>query len=163
MIDDWPAFGVRVRTLGGTTVVEIWGELDLYAASRISVRIDTLVPAEVSDLVLDLRPVTFMDCAGLSLLCRLRNRALARGSRLRLVMDSPRLLRLLRMVRLEGVFEILPDLRPVEAAWAARPPAGPDRAAADRPGAGAAAAGVPDLVPDAPAEMPGEMTEEAIG
>jgi anti-sigma B factor antagonist len=113
MLDDRPAFGVRVRALGGVTVAEVAGELDIFAAARISARLDSLAQARCPDLVLDLRPVTFLDCAGLSLLCRLRNRVLARDGRLRLVIDDPRFLRLLRMVRLDDAFEVLDDLAPV--------------------------------------------------
>ncbi|WP_448332740.1 STAS domain-containing protein [Streptomyces sp. DSM 41534] len=112
MFDDRPAFGVRVHALGGVTVAEIAGELDIFAAGRIVARLDSLVQARCPDLMLDLRPVTFLDCAGLSLLCRLRNRVLERDGRLRLVIDDPRFVRLLRMVRLEDAFEVLEDLTP---------------------------------------------------
>ncbi|MEU9962850.1 MULTISPECIES: STAS domain-containing protein [Streptomyces] len=112
MFDDRPAFGVRVHALGGVTVAEIAGELDIFAAGRIVARLDSLVQARCPDLILDLRPVTFLDCAGLSLLCRLRNRVLERDGRLRLVIDDPRFVRLLRMVRLEDAFEVLEDLTP---------------------------------------------------
>lgn len=113
MFDDRPAFGVRIRVLGGLTVAELSGELDIFAAARISARLESLVHVERPDLLLDLRPVTFLDCAGLSLLCRLRNRVLDRDGRLRLVIGNPRLLRVLRMVRLADAFEILDDLAPV--------------------------------------------------
>ncbi|AJZ82713.1 STAS domain-containing protein [Streptomyces antimycoticus] len=112
MFDDRPAFGVRVHALGGVTVAEIAGELDIFAAGRIVARFDSLIQARCPDLVLDLRPVTFLDCAGLSLLCRLRNRVLERDGRLRLVIDEPRFVRLLHMVRLDDAFEVLEDLTP---------------------------------------------------
>ncbi|GAA2353229.1 STAS domain-containing protein [Streptomyces cuspidosporus] len=110
MLDDRPAFGVRVRVLGGVTVAEITGELDILAAARISARLDSLARPARPNLVLDLRMVTFLDCSGVSLLCRLRNRVLERGGRLRLVIVDPRFLRLLRMVRLEDAFEVVDDL-----------------------------------------------------
>ncbi|GAA2347234.1 STAS domain-containing protein [Streptomyces violaceusniger] len=112
MFDDRPAFGVRVHALGGVTVAEIAGELDICAVGRIVARLDSLVQVRCPDLILDLRPVTFLDCAGLSLLCRLRNRVLERDGRLRLVISDPRFLRLLRMVRLDDAFEVLEDLTP---------------------------------------------------
>lgn len=110
MFDDRPAFGVRVRVLGGVTVAEISGELDIFAAARITARLDSLAREARPNLVLDLRMVTFLDCAGVSLLCRLRNRALEHGGRLRLVIVDPRFTRLLRMVRLEDAFEVVDDL-----------------------------------------------------
>ncbi|QKV92620.1 STAS domain-containing protein [Streptomyces sp. NA02950] len=119
MFDDRPAFGVRVRVLGGVTVAEVAGELDIFAAGRIAARLESLAQVRCPDLVLDLRPVTFLDCAGLSLMCRLRNRVLEREGRLRLVIDDPRFLRLLRMVRLDDAFEVLEDLTPAVAGAAA--------------------------------------------
>lgn len=98
------------RLVGDTTVMEVRGEIDILTAMPLSARLDTLTAGPCPDLVLDLRPVTFIDGSGLRLLCRARNRVLARQGRLRLVADSDRLLRILRIALLGGVFEILPDL-----------------------------------------------------
>ncbi|MFF4359935.1 STAS domain-containing protein [Streptomyces sp. NPDC001604] len=98
------------RVIGGTTVVEMRGEIDMLTATPLSARLDTLTAGPRPHLVLDLRPVTFIDGSGLRLLCRARNRVLARQGRLRLVADSGRLLRILRPALLADVFEILPDL-----------------------------------------------------
>ncbi|GAA3771975.1 STAS domain-containing protein [Streptomyces coacervatus] len=98
------------RVVGGSTVVEVRGEIDILTATPLSARLDTLTGGPCPDLVLDLRPVTFLDVSGLRLLCRARNRVLARQGRLRLVADSGRLLHVLQAALLGGVFEILPDL-----------------------------------------------------
>ena len=98
------------RVIWGTTVVEMRGEIDLLTATPLLARLDTLTAGPRPHLVLDLRPVTFIDGSGLRLLCRARNRVLARQGRLRLVADSGRLLRILRAALLADVFEILPDL-----------------------------------------------------
>lgn len=100
------------RSVGGTTVVALRGEIDLCTGPPLSARLDTLTAAPFPDLVLDLRQVSFIDCSGLRTLCRARNRVRARGGRLRLVTESPRLLRVLRHTDLGGVFEVLP--RPPE-------------------------------------------------
>jgi anti-sigma B factor antagonist len=98
------------RVVGGTTVVEVRGEIDVFTATPLSARLDSLTAGRRSDVVLDLRPVIFMDCSGLRLLCRTRNRVLARQGRLRLVTGNGCLLRMLRAARLADVFEIHPDL-----------------------------------------------------
>ncbi|MEU6525780.1 STAS domain-containing protein [Streptomyces sp. NPDC046924] len=98
------------RTVAGTTVVTPSGELDLRTAPVLSRRLDALTDRALPDLVLDLRAVSFIDCSGLRVLCRTRNRVLARGGRLRLITDRPSFLRLLRHARLTGVFELLPLL-----------------------------------------------------
>ncbi|MDF3146798.1 MULTISPECIES: STAS domain-containing protein [unclassified Streptomyces] len=103
---------LSVRAVAGTTLVELRGEIDLFAASHLAAHLDALP----SDLVLDLRGVSFVDCSGLGVLCRTRNRILARQGRLRLVTDSARFLRVLRIAGLAGVFEIHPGLpTPLEA------------------------------------------------
>ncbi|MFJ9535851.1 STAS domain-containing protein [Streptomyces sp. NPDC101225] len=98
------------RVVGGTTVVEVHGEIDLCTAAPLSARLDTLTAGGRPDVVLDLRPVIFIDCSGLRMLCRTRNRVLARRGRLRLVAGGGCFPRILRAARLADVFEIHPDL-----------------------------------------------------
>ncbi|KUL77978.1 anti-anti-sigma factor [Streptomyces sp. NRRL WC-3605] len=101
------------------------GEIDLSTATSLMMRLDALTSAPSPDLVLDLRGVTFIDCAGLGVLCRVRNRVRAREGRLRLVSESARFRRMLRLADLGGAFEVasrLPDVmsRPVDTAAGAR-------------------------------------------
>ncbi|MGV9422724.1 STAS domain-containing protein [Streptomyces sp. NPDC003656] len=92
------------------TVVALRGEIDLLTAPEWAARLDTLTAREHPDLVLDLRPVEFIDCTGLGVLCRTRNRTRDRRGRLRLVADSEEFLRLLRTTGLGGAFEVQPGL-----------------------------------------------------
>ncbi|WP_194236204.1 STAS domain-containing protein [Streptomyces acidicola] len=96
----------RERTVGGTTVVELHGEIDILTAPAVTARLDSLTARPHPDLVLDLRPVTFIDCTGVGLLCRTRNRTVARDGRLRLVTDSACFRRILHGTLLSGVFEV---------------------------------------------------------
>ncbi|MFF7452446.1 MULTISPECIES: anti-sigma factor antagonist [unclassified Streptomyces] len=89
------------------------GEIDLVTAIPLASRLDVLSSDPHPDLVLDLRGVSFIDCAGLGVLCRTRNRVGARCGRLRLVSESSGFLRVLRAAGLGGVFEVhalLPSL-----------------------------------------------------
>ncbi|MFI1760690.1 STAS domain-containing protein [Streptomyces sp. NPDC020800] len=95
---------------GGPTVVALQGDVDLLVAQTLVARLDALTARPRHDLVLDLRQVGFIDCTGLGILCRARNRSLARQGRLRLVTDSADLLRLLRATGLADVFEVQPRL-----------------------------------------------------
>lgn len=94
------------RVIAGTTVVALRGEIDLLSAQPLSARLDLLTAGPRPDLVLDLRSVSFIDCAGLGVLCRARNRTTARGGRLRFVTGDTGFLRILRHAQLGGVFEI---------------------------------------------------------
>ncbi|MFI8994958.1 STAS domain-containing protein [Streptomyces sp. NPDC053542] len=58
-------------------------------------------------MVVDLRHVTFMDCSGLDLLCRLRDEVTARGGRLALMNPRPIVLRLLKLAALREPFELI--------------------------------------------------------
>nr|WP_328753528.1 STAS domain-containing protein [Streptomyces sp. NBC_00285] len=80
-----------------------------------------LTAASCPDLVLDLRALSFIDCAGLGVLCRAQNRTAARGGRLRLVTGGAGFLRILRHAQLSDVFEIHARL---SNALAARPESG---------------------------------------
>ncbi|WP_063806829.1 STAS domain-containing protein [Streptomyces regalis] len=105
-----PATSPAERTVDGTTIMALHGEIDLVTAIPLAARLDTLTSAPSPDLVLDLRAVSFIDCAGLGVLCRTRNRVRARHGRLRLISGSSRFLRLLRTVSLGGVFDVHPQL-----------------------------------------------------
>ncbi|GGS95468.1 STAS domain-containing protein [Streptomyces cinerochromogenes] len=94
----------------GPTVLPLPGEIDLLTAPALAERLDALTARPRPDLVLDLRPTEFIDCTGLSVLCRARDRVLARRGRLRLVTDSARFLRMLRATGLWGTFEVQPQL-----------------------------------------------------
>lgn len=94
------------RVVGGTTFVELRGEIDLLTAPPVSARLDVLTERPCPDLVVDLRDVSFIDCSGLRVLCRARRRVEARRGRLRLLSDDPSFLRILRRTGLSGVFEV---------------------------------------------------------
>ncbi|MFE4965265.1 STAS domain-containing protein [Streptomyces sp. NPDC056660] len=98
------------RTDDGTTVVTLHGELDLRAVLVLAAALDDLTAGVEPDLVLDLSPVSFIDCSGLGLLCRARNRVRSRIGRLRLVAPDGGFLRLLHCTGLRGAFELYPGL-----------------------------------------------------
>ena len=55
-------------------------------------------------------PVDFIDCSGLSVLCRVRRRVLSHGGRLEFVCAHPMTLRLLRTTGLMAAFRPVPSL-----------------------------------------------------
>ena len=105
-----PPSSPAVRTVAGATVVALHGEIDLETAEPLRDRLDQLTSVDRPDVVVDLSAVSFIDCSGLGVLCRARNRTLERGGRLRLVSACPRFLRILRQVGLAELFEVHPDL-----------------------------------------------------
>ncbi|MGW1075723.1 anti-sigma factor antagonist [Streptomyces sp. NPDC002537] len=90
--------------LRGFTVVELHGDIDLAAAPDVSLHIDAATALVGCRVVVDLRPVRFMDCIALGLLCRARRRALERGGSFGVVCTRPWHLRLLRIGTWSAVF-----------------------------------------------------------
>ncbi|NGO12621.1 STAS domain-containing protein [Streptomyces sp. HC44] len=119
-----PNYGLRERTLSGSTVIELSGELDLLATTELMTSLDAVCNTQPRHLVLDMRQVTFLDCSGLSLLCRVRNRLRGERSRLLLVLDDARHKRLLRLTRLSDSFDIVADLASALAGPSPHGPAG---------------------------------------
>ncbi|MDT0309782.1 STAS domain-containing protein [Streptomyces sp. DSM 44917] len=94
----------------GTLVAELRGEIDLLTAPAVSEGLAALARRGPDRLVVDLRPVTFLDCSGLRPLCRAHALMAGRGGRLSLVAGSPRVLRVLRLARALPAFTLHPDL-----------------------------------------------------
>lgn len=94
----------------GTTVVELSGEIDLSTAPEATRSLDAATQGPRPRVVVDLRGVTFMDCRGVTALVRARVRALESDGQLGLVITSPFLLRILRLVDLLDSFSIYPDV-----------------------------------------------------
>ncbi|MEU4659145.1 STAS domain-containing protein [Streptomyces sp. NPDC023723] len=93
-------------TVDDTTVLELHGDIDIAVAPIVTARLDSLTAGPRPDLVVDLGPVSFLDCAALRVLCRARGRIRERHGRLRLVSDSDRLRRMLQHTGLADAFEI---------------------------------------------------------
>lgn len=101
---------LRTYERNGCLVVEFHGEIDVEAAMTITPLLDDLTQAPGPSLVIDLRPVRFIDCSGLSVLCRARRRVLSHGGTVQLVCDRPMTLRLLRAAGLMTAFRPVADL-----------------------------------------------------
>ncbi|WP_234426657.1 STAS domain-containing protein [Streptomyces niger] len=63
--------------------------------------------AHEKTLMIDLRHVTFMDCSGLDLLCRVRDQLTERGGRMVLMNLRPLVIRLLKLAALREPFELI--------------------------------------------------------
>ncbi|MEU6394693.1 STAS domain-containing protein [Streptomyces sp. NPDC046939] len=107
MAEEDAPFGFRVRTSRGRQVIALRGELDILARQQMSAPLLTLVGEAAGEVYVDLRHMSFIDCAGLSLLCALRNRCRQRRRRLTLVSDDAAFSRLLRLTGLADTFTVV--------------------------------------------------------
>jgi anti-sigma B factor antagonist len=91
--------------VGGWTVLPISGEVDALTAPDL--RRAIIDQLETTDaLVIDLTAVTFLDSSGLSVLVETMKRLENVGGRLKLVITSPQVARVLRVTNLDHVFDI---------------------------------------------------------
>lgn len=88
----------------GSTILELHGEIDIAATIAITPLLDAATSRPEPLVVLDLTQITFLDCSGLSLLCRVHRRVASRHGDLKLVCPHRQTLRLLRLARLTDVF-----------------------------------------------------------
>ncbi|WP_234334514.1 STAS domain-containing protein [Streptomyces sp. NRRL B-1347] len=101
---------MRRRQAGQALVAELHGEVDIAAVKALARTLHELTGDQKRELIVDLRHVTFIDCSGLGVLCAAHNRLAARGLRLRLVVDRPFTLRMLRMCKLDRAFLVFDSL-----------------------------------------------------
>ncbi|KPI11999.1 anti-anti-sigma regulatory factor, SpoIIAA [Actinobacteria bacterium OK074] len=101
-----PAQQIRVYETEGRTVVQLRGAIDLAVVLPATARLDAATARPNLDVVVDLGPVTFLDCSGLGLLCRTRRRVEERGGHLTLVCPHPTIRRLIHIVGLDRAFTL---------------------------------------------------------
>ena len=80
-----PRFELRVQPAREAVRVAPVGELDLAGSRRLSAAIDELVENGFEDIVIDLRGLEFIDCAGVRVLLAQHAAAVRDGRRLSLI------------------------------------------------------------------------------
>lgn len=68
-------FEVRTRRQGPTGFVFVSGEIDMATASQLEESIAVISDQGIGEIVVDLRDVTFMDCAGAKVILNARRAA----------------------------------------------------------------------------------------
>ncbi|MFF8193423.1 STAS domain-containing protein [Streptomyces bobili] len=124
------------RSVGDTAVLALHGEIDIAAVPRLAALLDAVTAAPRPDVVVDLRAMSFIDRAGLRVLCRARSRVQELDGCLRLVTADARFRWILRHSGLADAFEVHTSLTqaPRAVRAAAGPPGRPTRRPPDRPG-----------------------------
>lgn len=95
-------------------VVAVSGEIDLQSGPQLLDRLRSITWRHGARLALDLTGVTFIDCAGISVLLAARRRARLQGGSLRVLHASPRVRRVIALTGLQQV--LMPTALPEAAA-----------------------------------------------
>jgi anti-anti-sigma factor len=108
---------LRIAALDGDPVVlALTGELDLGSAAQLAERLDALLLAGRTRVVVDLALLVFCDSTGISTFVRANQGYVDRGGYLRLAAPNANLARVLSVV---GLLDTLPTYRTVEGARSA--------------------------------------------
>ncbi|MEU7105078.1 STAS domain-containing protein [Streptomyces stramineus] len=103
----------RIHTVGRWGVLELAGEVDVAAVPRIESLLLQLIALGKPVVVVDLRRVTFFDCAVLGAMYRARAGLLANGGGFEVLCTRPWALKVMSMAGLLDVFRPVASLTDV--------------------------------------------------
>ena len=104
------SFAITQRELeGATTLVTVEGELDLASAQSLKWALTDIIKAGVSQIVVDLSPVTFIDSTALGVLVGV-HRSLGSDARLALAGADADVLNIFELTGLDSTFDMFPTL-----------------------------------------------------
>ena len=95
-----------VHERAGWHVLTVSGELDVATAPRMRGEIVRLVADGVTDLVLDLSGVDFIDSFGLGVLVGALKRVRSHGGRMSVVITEPRVLGVVELTGLDRILDM---------------------------------------------------------
>jgi len=99
-------FDLRSSISPPTVHLVISGELDIFTAQEVSIRLDEAMRAGCRYVVADVGALVFVDASGLGMLQRARRMAETLGGSLEFVAVSEPFRRLCRLTGLDGVFRL---------------------------------------------------------
>lgn len=103
-----PSLDIATRTVGGTTIAEPAGELDIASAPALREQLLSLLRPGSSRLVIDLSKVSICDANGLAVLVGVGRQARLLGGFLRLAALSPQANRVLHITGLHRHLPVSP-------------------------------------------------------
>lgn len=101
---------IQVEEKEGFHTVAPIGELDIYTVPLFRKVVLKLEGDRRHDLILDLTRLTFLDSSGLGSLIETYQKVRSAGGNIVFVLENPRILKLFRLVDLDRVFRIYPNL-----------------------------------------------------
>ncbi|MGW9031669.1 STAS domain-containing protein [Streptomyces sp. NPDC055722] len=101
-----PNFDISHHEENSWTIVEIYGEADMYTAGRIRAHLVDRIREGHLSIIIDLLGVRFMDSASLGALVAVHRRLHAHGGEVRLVLTNGHLRKLFTLTGLHSVFPI---------------------------------------------------------
>ena len=101
---------IEVEEKEGYHIVSPVGELDIYSVPLFRKVVLKLEGDRRHDLILDLTRVTFIDSSGLGSLIEIFQKVQSVEGEIAYVVDNPRILKIFKLVDLDRVFPVFPNL-----------------------------------------------------
>lgn len=100
--------GIRLETgvkeIDGTKILTVAGEIDVYTAPQFKEAVNGIIAGGQKHLVIDMSDVTYMDSSGFGTLLSATRRLRPQGGTINLVKCNSSIDRILRITRLNTVF-----------------------------------------------------------
>ena len=100
------ALQISTTSQHGTTRIELAGELDIATGPDLEHALEAQLAQAVTDIVLDLQGVTFIDSSGLRVVLVASRSAAEEGRRLIVVPGDGQVLRVIRLAQVEGHLDL---------------------------------------------------------
>jgi anti-sigma B factor antagonist len=100
------ALQITTTTQDGSARIELAGELDLATGPDLERALEAQLSQAVTDIVLDLRGVTFIDSSGLRVVLVASRSAAHEGRRLIVVPGDGQVLRVIRLAQVEDRLDL---------------------------------------------------------
>ncbi len=97
---------ITQEQVNGAAVVTVEGEIDVASAPELRTNLHELCTEDASTVAVDLRAVTFLDSSALGVLVGALRRCRENHTEFRLIINSPRLLKIFEITGLTSVFDI---------------------------------------------------------
>lgn len=99
-------FAIDVAIDRTTATIAANGELDIFTARDVAIRLHDAVALGCSRIVIDVSGVSFVDASALGVLARAHAVLVSEGRTMEFVATGPRFVRLCSISRLDGVFGV---------------------------------------------------------
>lgn len=108
-------FEIKTERSGALCVVTIAGEVDVYTAPQLKTSLIEQIEDGCTDLLVDLRGVSFIDSSGLGVLIGVLRRTKEGSGTIRLVCSRGNVMKVFRITGLDKVFPIFESLEEARA------------------------------------------------
>ena len=95
-----------MRTEAGVSVLGVSGEIDVFTAPEFKSAINQTIESGLSDLIIDLTRVSYMDSSGFGTLLGATKRVRPKGGSVNLVGCNEAIERMMKITRLDTVFNL---------------------------------------------------------